>query len=162
MTELFADRASLTVTRREPVTSGARGAFRTRFAFSPDWDGLQRTAVFRAGDRTVSVLLDGSGECDIPWETLSVPGRRLLAGVYGVRDEDVALPTVWADCGYILDGASPGDPPQSPTPGAYELLLSRLKTAVCSDTLSDVVVLDRADYDALPGKDSATLYLIRG
>lgn len=31
-----------------------------------------------------------------------------------------------------------------------------------SDYINDIVVLDKADYDKLPAKESKTLYLIRG
>ncbi len=126
MIELYADKASLSVTRRELITSGSVGAYRVKFQFSQDWEGLERVAVFRAGDRSVSVLLDGAGECDVPWEVLGLPNRRLMAGVYGTSGGTLVLPTVWADCGAILEGVSPGETTRPPTPGPFEQVLAQL------------------------------------
>lgn len=52
--------------------------------------------MFRAGGTAISVLLDNTNECTIPWEVLAKPGHRLEAGVYGTRDGAVVLPTIWA------------------------------------------------------------------
>lgn len=65
---LYAKKNGLSVLEREPVTSGAMNANAVRFEFSPDWDGLSRTAVFQSGSREASVLLDRSGTCVVPWE----------------------------------------------------------------------------------------------
>lgn len=110
MTILYAHGNQLTVRKREPVTSGSVNVYPVQFEFSEDWDGLTRTAVFKAGAETRSILLDDTGKCIIPWEVLSSHGRQLTAGVYGTQDGDVVLPTVWADLGTILEGV-PGDGP---------------------------------------------------
>ncbi len=132
---LFADKSDLTVTRQELVTSGSVNAHQVRFEFSPDWDGLSRTVVFRAGEESRSVVLDGGNETDIPWECLKVPGVQLSAGVYGKRGEELVLPTVWAYLGTVLEGAAPGEEAQPPTPELWEQELARK-----GDTL---------DYDGL-------------
>ena len=64
----------------------------------------------------MSVLLDESGRCMIPPEALSRPMRHLMAGVWGVREGRVVLPTVWADLGVVLPGAAPGPDVTPPTP----------------------------------------------
>ena len=112
---LHANKNQLTLRDREPVTSGSVNVYRARFTFSPDWDGLTRTAVFRAGAVSRSVLLDDSGECTIPWEVLERPAW-LSAGVYGKVGEDVVLPTIWANLGTIHEGAVPGEDARPPTP----------------------------------------------
>ena len=98
---LCADKNKLTVRQREPVTSGSVNVYDVRFEFSEDWEGLTRTAVFRSGSQSVSVLLDDSGECVIPWEVTDPDDRQkmLYAGVFGARDGTVTLPTVWAGRG---------------------------------------------------------------
>ena len=127
---LSADKNQLVVRRREPVTSGSVNVCTVRFEFSEDWDGLERVAVFRAGDKSRSVLLDETCACQVPWEVLTAPGVLLQAGVYGMRDGEVVLPTCWARLGTILQGAAPGPDAQPPTPGIYEQILAAAQTAV--------------------------------
>lgn len=127
MFELYADKNRLTLRERETMTSGSVNVYQVRFRFSEDWEGLSRTACFRAGKEHVSVLLDESGQCAVPWETLWAPGVTLLAGVYGARDGEVVLPTVWAELGTVLAGVKPGSGAQAPTPGPYEQVLGRLE-----------------------------------
>lgn len=122
---LYADKNQLKVRQREPMTSGSVNVYQARFEFSEDWEGLDRTAVFRAGERSVSLLLDESGECSVPWEALAESGRRLDAGVYGKRGTEVVLPTVWADLGYIQRGAAPGEESRPPTPELWQQELDR-------------------------------------
>ena len=89
-----------------------------QFEFSSDWDGLERTAVFRAADGDpVSVLLAAGDQCGIPWEVLSSHGQRISAGVCGTRGAELVLPTVWADLGAVQEGACPGEPSRPPTSG---------------------------------------------
>ena len=95
MFQLYADKNRLTVQAAETLTSGSVNVYEVQFAFSPEWDGLARTAVFRAGEHSASVLLDGGGRCLLPWEVLLHPGHRLQAGVYGTRGGETVLPTVW-------------------------------------------------------------------
>lgn len=117
---LYADKTRLTVQEREPVTSGSVNAYRVRFDGSGDWDGLSRTAVFQAGSREVSVRLDASGECAVPWEVLTEPGRYLVAGMYGKRGEELILPTVWTCLGMVLEGAQSAPPSAPPAPELWE------------------------------------------
>ena len=104
---LCADKNKLTVRQREPLTSGSVNVYEVHFEFSEDWDGLTKTAVFKAGAEAQSVLLDDSCVCSIPWESLQKPWARLTAGVCGTRDGGVVLPTIWAGLGVIQEGAVP-------------------------------------------------------
>lgn len=124
MFELYADKSKLVVRRREPVTSGSVDAHSVRIQFSDAWDGLSRTAVFRAGGETRSVLLGRDGEAAVPWEVLREPGCRLFAGVYGAGGGGRVLPTVWADLGLILEGTAPAEEAQPPVPDLWEQKLS--------------------------------------
>ena len=87
MIQLYADKNRLTIRQSETVTSGSVNTVECRFTFSPHWEGLEKTAVFRAGERTAAVPLDESGRCTVPWEVLEKPGLTLSAGVYG-RDPE--------------------------------------------------------------------------
>ena len=125
MFELYAKKNGLCVRQLERVTSGSVNVYEAAFTFSEDWEGLTKTAVFRAGEKTVSVLLDDTGACTVPWEVLTTPGRRLDAGVYGTRGTEVVLPTIWADLGYIQTGAAPGEGAQPPTPDLWQQELAK-------------------------------------
>lgn len=124
---LCADKNKLTVRRREPLTSGSVNVNMVQFEFSPDWDGLERTAVFRTGAEKRSMLLGPDDQCAIPWEVLSSHGQRISAGVYGARGGDVVLPTIWADLGAVLEGAVPGENTLPPTPEIYAQIMEELQ-----------------------------------
>ncbi|NBI84201.1 hypothetical protein D3Z48_19495 [Clostridiaceae bacterium] len=49
MTRLYADKNRLAVRKTETLTSGSVHVYAVQFSFSPDWDGMAKTAVFRAG-----------------------------------------------------------------------------------------------------------------
>lgn len=171
MFELYAEKNQLCVGQREAVTSGSVNVYRVVFGFSEDWDGLAKTAVFRAGGVSVSVPLGAFGECSIPWEVLETPLLRLEAGVYGTSGGEVVLPTVWADLGFILTGAAPGDEARPPTPELWRQELAgkadglgleglSLKLLSGEETLSEVELPapggegGTADHRALTHRDA--------
>lgn len=122
MFELYADKVKLTLRKKEQVTSGSVNVYPVKFDFSPDWDGLDKVAVFRAGDKTVSVKTDG--DATVPWEVLAEPGLVLYAGVYGTKGAEIVLPTVWAQMACIEVGAAPGEEARPPTPDLWEQALA--------------------------------------
>ena len=188
MIQLSATKASLSVEQTELLTSGAVNVFFCQFDFDSNWSGLDRTAVFVAGSESVSVLLDNTNSCAVPWEVLQYPGRTLMVGVYGTTGNTLVLPTIWGNVGIIQPGASPSDEPQEPTPSVYQQLLatignlSELDTndksslvaaineiyqaggggGVTSPDVTKILVMDLSTYDALETKDPTTLYLITG
>lgn len=124
MFTIYAKKNRLRVEEEEPLTSGSVNVYTVRFGFSGEWEGLTRTAVFKAAGDPVAVLLDDAGECVIPWEALAKPLVHLYAGVYGTKDGSVVLPTVWADLGTILPGAACGPNAHAPTPELWEQQLA--------------------------------------
>ena len=136
-------KAAITVAQSVLLTSGMVQAVQVRFCFSPEWEGLTRTAVFRAGQVSVSCLLDEQNCCTIPWECLQTAGTHLMVGVYGTRAQEVVLPTVECSLGLICTGAQPTEnTPQEPTPTLVQQLLTTAESAV--QTAASV----RADADA--------------
>jgi len=123
--ELYANKTQLTVRQREAVTSGSVNAYRVRFEFSEAWEGLSKTAIFRAGVESRAVLLGEDNEAMVPWEVLKKPAVNLFCGVYGALDEKMVLPTIWANLGIILNGAAPDGEVLPPTPELWEQALSR-------------------------------------
>ena len=192
MFSLFAKKNVLAVNQREVVTSGSVNVYEVQFQFDSEWDGLEKTAVFLAGDFTVSTLLDETAMCTIPWEVLQDAKRSLYAGVYGTKDGDIVLPTIWAKLCEIKQGVNPGESTQPPTPSVYEQILAEIGNLdnlatsekdslvsainelyysggggggagnVSSPDINQILVMDRGEYDTLPSKDDKTLYLIRG
>ena len=136
-------KAAITVAQSVLLTSGMVQAVQVRFCFSPEWEGLTRTAVFRAGQVSVSCLLDEQNCCTVPWECLQTAGTHLMVGVYGTRAQEVVLPTVECSLGLICTGAQPAEnTPQEPTPTLVQQLLTTAETA--AQTAASV----RADADA--------------
>ena len=102
----------------ELLTAGMQRAVTVRFAFSQDWDGLTKTAVFSNGRKTVDVLQSSwqDNTISIPHEVLAEAGRTVRVGVYGTNADGVALPTIWVTLGKVRDGADPsGDEAADPT-----------------------------------------------
>lgn len=101
----------------ELLTAGMSKAVTVQFVFSPEWDGLTKTAVFSNGKTTVDVLAanwDGD-TVPVPHEVLAVPGRHARVGVYGADESGVVLPTVWVSLGKVQPGADPsGDATADP------------------------------------------------
>lgn len=102
----------------ELLTAGMSKAVTVQFVFSPEWDGLTKTAVFSNGKTTVDVLAanwDGD-TVPVPHEVLAVPGRYARVGVYGADESGVVLPTVWVSLGKVQPGADPsGDETADPS-----------------------------------------------
>lgn len=131
----------------EVLTAGMAKAVRVEFAFSSDWDGLTKTAVFSNGRATVDVLpakWDGDA-VDIPPEVLAVAGRYARVGVYGANASGVVLPTVWVSLGKVQPAAEPsGDPSADPTLPVWAQLqeqigdLADLKTYNKDDLVSAI------------------------
>lgn len=135
MFRLYAEKNQLCVRQREPITSGSVNVYDVLFEFSADWEGLEKTAVFRADGKAVSVLLDDTGKAAIPWEAMTTPGVRLEAGVYGESGGEIVLPTVWADLGYIQTGAALGDDARPPTPDLWQQELAKKADGLALDGL---------------------------
>lgn len=102
----------------ELLTAGMAKAVTVEFAFSDDWRGLTKTAVFSAGRTTVDVLesaWDGN-KVVVPHEILAEAGPIARVGVYGANADGLILPTVWVTLGKVMPAAEPsGDPGADPT-----------------------------------------------
>ena len=116
MIELVCDKNRAFFRETEKLTSGSIGVT-INFVFSPEWDGLLKTAVFDAGEAKIDVVLT-SESCEIPPEVLACPGKQLSVGVFGeLADKTLVIPTIYAEAGRIRPGASPsGISSAPPTP----------------------------------------------
>lgn len=130
MFTLYAKKNRLAVEEYEVLTSGSVNVYTARFKLSPEWEGLERTVVFKTVEEPIAVPLDGTGECAIPWEVLKRPMVHLYAGVYGTKDGNVVLPTVWADLGVIQEGVTCGTDSRPPTPPLWKQELAQKQDAL--------------------------------
>lgn len=158
---LYARKNKLSVTQAETITSGSVNAYRVRFQFNDDWDDLERVAVFRMQRTLVSVFLDESGECQIPWEVMQASSAKeqLYAGVYGLDGDEIVLPTMWASLGTIMEGTVLGPNAVPPTPSIADQFLAdvsaeRVKAKEAADRAEDAA--ERAENAAAGGGTGGT------
>lgn len=90
-----------------PIPMGIVGGT-VRLEYSdPQWDGLNKTVVFQAGDITKDVLNPGE-LVRIPPEITRQVRRNVLVGVYGTdAQQNLVIPTLWATIGMVRDATSP-------------------------------------------------------
>ena len=112
---------------QQPLTVGLTGAS-AHFAFGKPWDQLIKTAVFRQGEKTVTVA-DIGQQVELPWEVLTLPGVPVMIGVYGTDPEGkLVIPTLWAETEPVRPGADPqgGVTPADPTAPVWAQLQSNM------------------------------------
>ena len=112
---------------QQPLTVGLTGAS-AHFAFGKPWDQLIKTAVFRQGEKTVTVA-DIGQQVELPWEVLTLPGVPVMIGVYGTDPEGkLVIPTLWAETDPVRPGADPqeGVTPADPTAPVWAQLQSNM------------------------------------
>lgn len=83
MFNVSANNTKLTVDDRDILTQGSVNAFCVCFDFSEEWEGLEKTALFRVGNTTMNAPVDEYNHCIIPREMLLEPNRHLNMCVYG-------------------------------------------------------------------------------
>ena len=115
------------VISKKQITSGLIGAT-VRVEYGESWDNLTRTVVFKGAVQKDVVTNDTVIE--VPWETLTDPGKRLIVGFYGTDGNKKVIPTLYADLGRILPGTDPsGDPSVDPTLEVWEQLAEAIMTS---------------------------------
>jgi hypothetical protein len=125
--EMQVNKTAITRAAAAKVPYGVIGAV-VRFSFSPEWEGLSKTVVFRAGDVTKDIL-DVDQFAVIPAECTQELGQLLEVGVYGVDAENtVAIPTMWEAIGKIAEATDPsGDASTEPTLPVWAQLQERIR-----------------------------------
>lgn len=118
-------KSKLTVTEKEPLTSGASRIYEVAFEFDSEWDTIEhKIAVFKADDAIIDVILGEENICEIPHEVLSREhaGKSLWVGVYGTAQDGVILPTVWNVLEVIHEGAELGEAGSDAMSAAVQVL----------------------------------------
>lgn len=115
------------IKKTDTLVSDSVNVYPCKFQFSADWNGLVKTAVFRAGTNAIEILLDGSFECNIPWEVLQKHNIDLFVGCYGTKDENIILNTTWTNMGKIYEGTKDkGGSGEEPSPDMISQILSQM------------------------------------
>ena len=124
-------KSKLTVLQKGIITSGSVNVYEVKFQFDSSWDGMERIAVFRVGKKSVSITLDDTNTCKIPWECVCENdiGKEVLVGVYGMVDTTIVLPTVWAGLGNLKEGCRLGNTALPATPSVAEQVLAQILAA---------------------------------
>ena len=127
-------------TNLEVLTAGMVNGRAVEFALSPEWEGLNKTAVFTNGLETRIVpeykWTDGR-IVYIPPEVLSTPHRSVKCGIYGIDTEGkLVIPTLWAELGRVFPSASPNEYEESvpPTPNIWDDLQNQIGVLSKLDT----------------------------
>lgn len=68
------NKTSLQISSRETLATGNVNSLSVGFRFLGGWDSLAKTAIFKNGSNSVSVLLS-SDSCPIHWEVLQEAGE---------------------------------------------------------------------------------------
>ena len=126
------------------LTSGMVG-LPVEFTFDSHWDGLSKTAVFRAG-KTELIAEGLETGTTVPWEVLDKPNVWLSIGVYGASaDGTIVIPTIWANVCLICEGVNPdGDVSTAPTLPVWQRLVNAVGnllglTTNAKDNLVDAI-----------------------
>jgi len=118
--EVQVTRAAAIMRNLEPLTVGMSKAVPVKLTMSADWDGLAKTAIFKAGttqiDVTDAAWVDAT-TVFVPPEVLTKAGSRVQFGLYGTDSDDaIVIPTIWVNLGKVQPAPDPsGDPTTDPT-----------------------------------------------
>ena len=130
MFKVKTNKSVLKVIEREPLASGASKIYGVTFTFDSEWDGLVKTAIFKAGEISISVLIE-KDYCDVPWEVLARENSNefLWIGVFGADKTGIILPTIWNQLGVIQPGAELSESGKNPTPAVVAQIYAAAKGA---------------------------------
>lgn len=118
--EVQVTRAAAIMRNLEPLTVGMSKAVPVKLTMSADWNGLAKTAIFKAGttqiDVTDAAWVDAT-TVFVPPEVLTKAGSRVQFGLYGTDSDDaIVIPTIWVNLGKVQPAPDPsGDPTVDPT-----------------------------------------------
>ena len=113
----------------ELIVSGTGNYYEAEFEFSSEWDGFEKTAVFRTLSGTLAPVLLTSDACGIPTGVIT-EGGYFVVGVYGVNEETgVHYPTIWTHTITVNEGCSEALDTLVPETGIYEQMLAATNAA---------------------------------
>lgn len=95
------------------------------FSFeTADWNNTTKTAVFKSGNLTKIVILDGNNECKVPYEVIDA--GYLYVSVFGTKADGYRITTNACMVQIEKSGDLEGDDPLEVTPSQYEQITGAL------------------------------------
>ncbi len=99
-----------------------------KFILPEDWENKSVTAVFKNGDKILSIILNeddslctGENECYIPHEVIKAP--QFTVSAFATFDKSIITSTA-AVVKVLQSGYGEGDKPSEPTPTEYEQIIN--------------------------------------
>ena len=125
MIKIQVNYTSCKVLEKPKLTSGMVG-LPCEFMFSPEWEKLNKTAVFEGSGVTKDAILTDN-TVPVPHEVLKESGSVLRVGVYGTDEKgERVIPTLYTIVDIINQGADPsGDESADPSLPIWEQVLAQ-------------------------------------
>lgn len=142
MFQLSVKKNTITLVRKETITSGSVNVYNVEFEFDEDWKPeYLRYAIFKVGSQVATIELGENNQCEIPWEltTSKQANISMYCGVCGrLEDGTEILPTIWVELGNIQEGVRIEDNVcRPPHKSAYDEVLDALKSKGDNITFQD-------------------------
>ena len=157
MITFCADIRSAKAVSDDAITTSSVG-IPIRLQLAPEFDGLAKTLVFRAGSVEADrVLVGDTTESTVPVDVLTEAGQILYVGVYAADAQDgtIVIPTVWSSVGSIKLGTVPsGVDPSDPEPSWVAQVQAAASKAV-EDSAEAVETAEDANEIAHGAADTA-------
>ena len=102
--KIYVDGVTANVSGLKKIPKGIVGGT-IEVTFGNNWAGLAKTAVFQGAVSKDVLVVEKN--ITIPAECVDESGHRLKVGFYGVADETLVIPTIWAELGTIQDATDP-------------------------------------------------------
>lgn len=107
MITLNVNKNNLSVKGEELMTSKSLNVNYAQFIFSEEWEGLKKMAVFQTTvdgvKKTYSLEVENEVPFALPWELFVTFGNTIFAGVYGIKDGEIVLPTEYKRLGAVKE-----------------------------------------------------------
>lgn len=128
MFTLTAVKNVLTISGDELLTSGSVNVNKVEFHFSSEWEGLDKKVIYSTmidgKVRSYEMTVEDNTSYFLPWELFVSKDNVIYAGVYGLKDDEIVLPTEKKRLGIVKESVMdpnaipviPWDPDQNPFP----------------------------------------------
>ncbi len=132
----FIEKRYLSIEPAVDITTGSIGSIQCSFTFDAEWEGLTKTAIFKAADGQTYPVLITDDTCTVPNEVIT-DGCYITMGVMGTRNGDVVVATEWQN-GDLNTGCYTAIAP--PSEDIYLQILNEFSTSTAKvDAAADKV-----------------------
>lgn len=160
MIKIKVEKNVVSVQETEPLYAGAAQVHTCEFAFDTGWERFAKSAVFRVGGKSITILIGEDHCCELPWELLvrSNVGSEIEVGVYGVSAEQSVLTSVWDSIGTVRSGVELGEDARKPSDEIYRQVMAttkRMETAISESEATSKSLVQRAETAYMMAKNAA-------